>query len=66
MPQDITEQLQTAKAIIQNLVASHQSTSHMAARHALRVTNLPTDTLPALIEHARQVEEAEKTNHYNQ
>ena len=61
--QDITEQLQPAKAIIQNLVASHQSTSHMAARHALRVTNLPTDTLPALLEHAKKAEEAENHNH---
>ena len=65
MPQDITEQLQTAKAIIQNLVASHQATSHMAARHALRVTNLPTDTLPALLEHAKKAEEAEQKNQYN-
>lgn len=64
MPQDITEQLQTAKAIIQNLVATHQSTSHMAARHALRVTNLPTDMLPALLEHAKKAEEAENHNNH--
>ena len=63
MPQDITEQLQTAKAIIQNLVATHQSTSHMAARHALRVTNLPQDILPALLEHAKKAEEANNHNH---
>lgn len=61
---DITEQLQTAKSIIQNLVASHQSTGHMAARHALRVTDLPQDILPALLEHARKGEEAEHTNYY--
>jgi hypothetical protein len=63
--QDITEQLQTAKGIIQNLVASHQATGHMAARHALRVTDLPKDILPSLLEHARKVEEAEHQNHYN-
>ena len=62
MPQDITEQLQTAKAIIQHLVST-KHTHNTAARHALRVTNLPTDTLPALLEHAKQAEEAENHNH---
>ena len=36
----------------------------MAARHALRVTGLPQDILPSLLEHARKVEEAEHRNYY--
>ena len=60
MAKDITEQLKGAKILIKNLIASHQSTAPMAARHAVRVFNLPPDLLPSLNEFANQLEKTTK------
>lgn len=55
MPEDITESLQTAKAIIHNLLATHQSTSELAVRYAMRQTGLPSDLTEDLHKYASDV-----------
>jgi len=50
--QDITEQLNLAKILIHNMLASHQGTPESAVRYATRQLDLPPDVKHDLIQYA--------------
>ena len=53
--QDITEELNLAKILIHNMLASHQGTPEAAVSYATRQLDLPPDVRHSLTEYARQL-----------
>jgi hypothetical protein len=53
--QDITEQLNLARILIHNMLASHQGTPESAVRYATRQLDLPPDVKHDLIQYARKI-----------
>jgi len=45
---EITNRLETARLLIKNLIGSGQAEPAMAARYAVRHTDLPADLIPQL------------------
>ena len=55
MPDEITQRLEAAKVLIHFAVKSHQSDLDHAVRYAIRMTNLPSDLQPQLLEWAKNL-----------
>ena len=55
--QDITEQLNLAKILIHNMLASHQGTPEAAVEYATRQLDLPPDVKHDLIHYARKIKQ---------
>jgi hypothetical protein len=53
--QDITERLNLARILINNMLASHQGTPEAAVRYATSQLDLPPDVTYSLIQYARKI-----------
>lgn len=53
--QDITEKLEHAKILINQMIGSHQGTPESATEYAIHQLGLPQDVASSLIQYANQV-----------
>jgi hypothetical protein len=53
--EDITERLNLARILINNMLASHQGTPEAAVRYATSQLDLPPDVTYSLIQYARKL-----------
>lgn len=54
MPEDITNRLIHARAIVINIMGSNQADAEFAARYAVRHTDLPIEFVEQLTQYAKE------------